>query len=391
MTFPLEIWEHIFTYTDPITLINLKTVCKCWNEIIDKLLMQTDLWYNLCKNEIPKHYWTTLCETLSPSKLYTNFHEKNDAKFWMAMYKLWIKCENITKCDTQISCIEPELEGSFSEHITCTDISGSLLAVGTSEGFIYFYDTCYLHTRTKHIVDHMEYIKTVQFCRNETNIICISCSINNHVSFWDMNTLKEIDKTHGKLICTSYSYCYIATNNMLRVEKLREIVTYDIGSDNIIAICADNNKALFYTEGGSRVHLNVDMGNRDHTCTRIQPLNIRIRRYSTFNPGIVTCITEHGYLGFLQGEEWKVYNMFPILHGTPTAVLIYAHILILGLDSGNVHIYYIDDFRSINFHSISSKKLTLDTSAVISLNIMVNVAEYLIVAYSKKIHTVKFI
>ncbi|CAL7952119.1 unnamed protein product [Xylocopa violacea] len=353
--------------------------------------MQTDLWYNLCKNEIPKHYWTTLCETLSPSKLYTNFHEKNDAKFWMAMYKLWIKCENITKCDTQISCIEPELEGSFSEHITCTDISGSLLAVGTSEGFIYFYDTCYLHTRTKHIVDHMEYIKTVQFCRNETNIICISCSINNHVSFWDMNTLKEIDKTHGKLICTSYSYCYIATNNMLRVEKLREIVTYDIGSDNIIAICADNNKALFYTEGGSRVHLNVDMGNRDHTCTRIQPLNIRIRRYSTFNPGIVTCITEHGYLGFLQGEEWKVYNMFPILHGTPTAVLIYAHILILGLDSGNVHIYYIDDFRSINFHSISSKKLTLDTSAVISLNIMVNVAEYLIVAYSKKIHTVKFI
>lgn len=47
-------------------------------------------------------------------------------------------------------------------------------------------------------------------------------------------------------------------------------------------------------------------------------------------------ILDNGYLGFLtQNEEWKMHNLLPILHGTPTAVLVYAHVLILGLDSGN--------------------------------------------------------
>lgn len=102
-----------------------------------------------------------------------------------------------------------------------------------------------------------------------------------------------------------------------------------------------------------------------------------------------------------------------MLHGTPTAVLVYAHVLILGLDSGNfsflynlmifrielnnffflgnVHIYYVDDFETINFNTINSKKLSLDSTAVIALNIMVCTEEYLIVTYSKKIYTVKFV
>lgn len=47
-------------------------------------------------------------------------------------------------------------------------------------------------------------------------------------------------------------------------------------------------------------------------------------------------VTENGYLGFLvQEKEWKLYNVFPILHGVPTAILVYARVLLLGLDSGN--------------------------------------------------------
>lgn len=59
--------------------------------------------------------------------------------------------------------------------------------------------------------------------------------------------------------------------------------------------------------------------------------------------------------------------------------------------SGNVHIFYINDFEKIDFNNITSKKLCLDSSAVISLNIMVNAEEYyLIVGYSKRLHCVKF-
>lgn len=40
----------------------------------------------------------------------------------------------------------------------------------------------------------------------------------------------------------------------------------------------------------------------------------------------------------MQGHEWKLFNLFPILHGTPTAILVYGHVLILGLDSGNLFV-----------------------------------------------------
>ncbi|XP_068980267.1 uncharacterized protein [Bombus flavifrons] len=394
MIFPPDIWEHIFLYVDPLTLINLKIICKCWKEIIDKVLQQSTLWHKLCKDKIPEHFWTTLCETLSPKK-YTNFNEKHDVKFWIAMYKLWIKCKNMKKCNAQSKCIKP-LKDHHSEYITCIDTSGNLLAMGTSAGFVYFYNIPNLRT-SKHIVDHMEYIESVKLLRDETSIVCISSSINNHICFWDVSTLKPIDRTHGKLICTSYSYCYIAMHNIISIVGSIPKTVYELDSDNIIAIGADNNKVLLYTKGGRCVDLTLNANQKDYTLihvnsyTRVQPLNIRIRRYYVFKPNIIACITEYGYVGFLvQGKEWKIYNLFPILHGTPTAILIYAHVLILGLDSGNVHIYYINDFGAIDFNAINSNKLCPDSSTVISLNIMVNIEEYLIIGYHKKFYIVKF-
>lgn len=38
MIFSVEIWEHIFIHIDPVSLTRLKIICKCWNEIIDKML-----------------------------------------------------------------------------------------------------------------------------------------------------------------------------------------------------------------------------------------------------------------------------------------------------------------------------------------------------------------
>lgn len=61
------------------------------------------------------------------------------------------------------------------------------------------------------------------------------------------------------------------------------------------------------------------------------------------------------------------------------------------LFSGNVHIYYINDFDTINFNTIDSKKLIFESTAVISLNIVVHIEEFLIVTYEKKIYIVKFI
>ncbi|XP_076163120.1 uncharacterized protein LOC143144513 [Ptiloglossa arizonensis] len=390
---PLEIWEHIFLYADPAVLTKLKIVCKDWNKIINKILKENDHWYKICKREIPQHLWSTLSETLNPKKFYTEFHKNYDAAMWMAMYKLWIKCKNITKWYTQNKCIEPLLKQSPSEIITCVDTTENILAIGTSKGYIYFYDVSRLYKDFIYIADHMEYVHSIQFIRDETSIVCISCSIYNHISFWDIKSKKLIDKTHGKLICTSYSYCYIAMHNIIIIGGSMPRTRYEFNTNNIVAIGADNNTVLFYTEDGVFAHLKLDTNKKNYVCwTRVQLPNIKIRQYYIFKPNIVVCITDNGYLGFLtQNEEWKMHNLLPILHGTPTAVLVYAHVLILGLDSGNVHIYYINDFDTINFNTIDSKKLIFESTAVISLNIVVHIEEFLIVTYEKKIYIVKFI
>ena len=391
MTFPPEIWEKIFLYVDPVVLMKFKSVCKCWNLIIDKILKENNHWYKICKREIPEDLWSTFCETLEPDKFYTDLHEKHDAALWRAMFKLWIKCKNITKYNVESKSIEPLSKYRGEECITCTATSGNTLAIGTSEGYIYFYDICNLHKGAIYVADHKEYVRSVHLWTYDTDVICVSCSVYDHISFWDIASKKLIAKTRGKLICTSYSYCFIAKYNVIVIEGpvLRTVCKFV--TDNIIAIGSDNDKVYFYTEEGRYVHWNLSADKENYTCTCVQPPNIRIRRYYTFKPDIIVCIAEYGYLGFLvRGKEWKLHNVFPTLHGTPTDVLVYGNVLILGLDSGTVHIFYIEDFDKIDFNVMTSKRLILDTTAVISLNIMVHSEEYLLISYKKKIHIAKF-
>ncbi|KZC10240.1 PREDICTED: uncharacterized protein LOC107188316 [Dufourea novaeangliae] len=391
MYFPPEIWDHIFLYADPVTLTNLKTVCQHWNKSIDKILKQNDHWYRKCKTEIPEYFWSTFCKTLNPKKYYTKFHEKHDAEMWMALYKLWITCKNTMNWNTENVCIEPLRRQHHAGQITCVETSGNLIAIGTSEGYIYFYDMCALQKGPVYVADHMEYINTVQFITDETSIICVSRSVNGHISFWDVRLKKLIEKARGDLICTSYSYCYTAAYNRIVIEGSIPRTVYEFDTDNIIAIGADNEEVLFYTQEGHFVHLSLNTPSGNYlNWTSIKPPNIKIRHYYIFKPDAVVCITDNGYLGFLvKGKEWIVHNLFPILHGTPTTVLVYANVLIVGLDCGNVHVYYINDFETINFNTISSKKFTLDYTAVISLNILVQVEAYLIISYIKKVCIVK--
>ncbi|XP_017883730.1 uncharacterized protein LOC108627151 [Ceratina calcarata] len=401
MFFPWEIWDNIFIHADPVTLTNLKTVCKYWNETISNVLKISTSWHKLCKSEIPEQFWTTLCETINPSKFHSNIHASN-AEYWMLMYKLWMKCKNMTKCSSQVNSLEL-MKSHLSEHISCVTTSGNLIAVGTSEGFIHFYDMSDL-SASKRYVDHVAYLKSINFFSDDKSFTCICRCINDNISVWDMKTLKKINSTRGGLICTSYNFCYTVRQSLVTIEGSVERKSHRFGYDKIVAICADNNKVIFYTESGYYVQATFDMKTNENsvsdsvsvneeTCIRtcVHP-HIRIRHYYIFRPNIIVCITVDGKLGFsIQGQEWKIYNIFPILHGVPTAVLIYTNLLILGLDSGNVHIFYIKDFATIEFDKTRSKTLILESTGVVSLNIMVYTELCLIVGYHTKIYVITFI
>nr|XP_033326108.1 uncharacterized protein LOC117220344 isoform X1 [Megalopta genalis] len=390
MYFPPEIWEHIFLYVDAVTLTNLKLVCNSWNEIINKILKKNNHWFKACERDIPEYLWSTFCESLNPTRYYTEFHEKCDSEMWMALYKLWITCKNVMRWNLDAKFIEPLRADNSTEQITCIGTSGNLMAVGSSEGYIYFYDICDIHKGAFYVVDHLECVQSIQFIRDETCTVCVCRSPNNHISMWDVTEKMLIEKKRGELICTSYSYCYTAVRNMIIVEGPIPKTIYEFNTTKVIAIGADNDKVHLYTREHF-VHLNLDGGSKKYvTWTLAEPPNTRIRRFYIFKPDRVVCIAENGYLGFLvKGEEWEMHNLLPILHATPTTVLVYGHVLFVGVDSGNVHAFYIDDFEAINFNTIDSKQLTLEYTAVVSLNILAHIESYLIVSYTKKVYLVQ--
>ncbi|XP_076642920.1 uncharacterized protein LOC143353451 [Halictus rubicundus] len=391
MYFPPEIWEHIFLYTDAVTLTNLKIVCSCWNEIINKTLKINDHWFKACKRDIPEHLWSTFCESLNPTKYYTEFHEKHDSQMWMALYKLWRTCKNVMRWNVDAKCIAPLQAASNAEHITCVETSENIIAVGSNEGYIYFYDICHINEGAFYVVDHMEDIQSIQFIRDEICTVCVCRSQNNHISRWDVKEKKLIDKTNGELICASYGYCYTTLRNMIIIEGLIPKTVYKFDTTKVIAIGADNDQLHLYTREYF-VHLELDCGTKNGFWKAFPSKlpNIRIRRFYVFKPDVAVCIAENGYLGFLvKGKQWKIHNLFPILFANPTTVLVYGHTLLIGVDSGSVHAYYIDDFETINFNTIRSKELTLDYTAVVSLNILVHIETHLIVSYMQKVYIVQ--
>lgn len=74
------------------------------------------------------------------------------------------------------------------------------MAIGTSDGYIYFYDIHNLYERAIHVIDNKEYLRSIHILRSGSAILCISCSINNHVDCWDVNQMKLIHRTGGKLV-----------------------------------------------------------------------------------------------------------------------------------------------------------------------------------------------
>ncbi|XP_031841446.1 uncharacterized protein LOC116430898 isoform X2 [Nomia melanderi] len=346
----------------------------------------------MCKKEIPQNLWSTFCETLNPMKHYTKFHEIYDYNMWMALYKLWTKFRNIPEWKPGTECIEPLKIQSHTEHITCLEISENIMAAGSSEGYVYFYDVCDISKTPFFVADNVEYIQNVQFIRDDACVLCVTRSINNHISIWDLRTKKLINKTVGELICTSYSYFYNAVRNMVIIEGtviegtiVRTV--YELNTTEVIALGADNNKVHLYTRERF-IHLHLTPENKKYiTYTLAEIPNIRVHHFYIFKPDVVICIAGYGYLGFLiKGKKWEMHNLFPILHCTPTAVFLYGRILFVGADTGSVYIYHIKDFAAINFSTIHFKQLTLEHTAVVSVNILVNIETYLVVTFRRKIH-----
>ncbi|KAG7202402.1 hypothetical protein KM043_018718 [Ampulex compressa] len=394
MIFPPEIWEHIFSYVDPVVLMNLKKVCKCWKEIIDRVLKENNHWSVKCRMDVPQDVWSLLYRKLYSDKEHVDLHKVQDSELWMAIYRLWRKCKNLFKYNTSIECLKPIPKHRHAEHITCTAVSNDILGIGTSEGYIYFFNISNINGPPVYVADHVDYVRNVTFLENEGgNPIAVSHSINYYINFWDIALQKHLHKMRGHLFCTDYDKCCIVINNSVIMETSCKRVSYNFNMEDFVAIDANSDQISLYTERGHYVILNLEAEEKSYTIKFIEPPRFKINRYYIFKPEILVCITELGLLGLsVQGRKWKMYNIFSVLHGLPTAILVYAHLVVLGLDSGDVLIYYADDLDMIDFSSTKHQRMTLDVLPIISLEIIIHLGkESLIASNSKSVYIIKFI
>ncbi|KAI4476367.1 hypothetical protein M0804_013638 [Polistes exclamans] len=391
MALPIEIWEQIFSYIDPINLTRIKIVCNSWREIINNILKESDLWYTKCKEEIPQNEWKLLFETLYPNRSYVDLiNASKKEKIWMNMYKWWFKCQQLITCDIFIDTLYPLPKDQCLEFITCIAVLGNILAIGTSKGYIYLFNTDDLSNKSMCVANHMESVLKVKFLKNSKKIILASSSINDHIKFWDFQSKNLILKDRGKLLCTSQSYCYTIIENILIVQGCIPKTSYELPVNHIVAGTADCNKVCFYTEEGNFFY-GLFAEDKELFITKyIQPPSIPIRNYYMFTD-IAVCITEYGSIGFsIYGKKWKFFDALSIFHGRPTAVLIYGSLLILGIETGHVYIYYVNNWNKLHLKFSIARLIIVGKEPIVSLNISTHFTDCLIVASKKEVHFIHF-
>ncbi|XP_015181231.1 PREDICTED: uncharacterized protein LOC107068908 isoform X3 [Polistes dominula] len=236
----------------------------------------------------------------------------------------------------------------------------------------------------------MEFVINVKFLNNNKKIVLASSCTNDHIKFWDFQSKNLIIKDRGKLLCTSQSYCYSIAKNILSVQGCIPKTLYELPVNNIVAGTADCNKVCFYTEEGNFFY-GLLAGDKELFITKfIQPPNISIQNYYMFTD-IAVCITEYGSIGFsISGKKWIFFNALSICHGRPTAVLIYGSLLILGIGTGRVYIYYVNNWNKLNLQSSVARVIIVDKEPIVSLNISTHFTDCLIVASKRKVHFIHF-
>ncbi|XP_066592865.1 uncharacterized protein [Prorops nasuta] len=398
MIFPIEIWEIIFQHTDPITLLNLKRVCHTWNIVINKSYKYNKHWYTRCKSDIAEEVQSLLFEKLYPAQGCTGCDiESISPKMWMTMYKFWKTYKYFTKYDTSVKTIEPVLCSSI-EFITCATVSKDILAIATSEGRIYFFT--FIDSEGYILIsraNHMDYICDIQILRYDSHIVAVSVSMRNDIKFWNIIEKKLCLTMKGKLLGSSCNNFCVGMDSKITIGKIdhKGIFTkrqIQLNSENIYALANNNDMISVYSKNGYQRY----SYSRNKFCIvdkTIKTPDAIIKKYYLLKsvPQAIACITDDGYLGFYINGSWKMHNVFSILNGAPTAIMVYLNLMVIGLDSGCVHILHMQNFETFDLSTTDSQEIILDNSSIVSLDIILHHEQKsLVVTSESKVYIITF-
>ncbi|XP_049837422.1 uncharacterized protein LOC126282046 [Schistocerca gregaria] len=364
-----DILEIIFSHLDGVSLSRAQQVCALWNEVLRDMYERTSIWQKCCEKEIPNE----VLEEIT-SNLYPGWSHCGTETNWHCVYKAWRRWMRKRKTPCTVRSVFSSEERL--EWVTSVKASGSCIVTGHKDGSIKFWSRfsgflggVFHHARAVTDLGLMIYNpKGNLFIQNTKwdvrHNLLISTSKDRSIKIINLET----GFTSWSLTCHLMQTCMVRSyKEMFAVLSLDDIVSlwkicsleFDKEPPLLIATVAFQQLPVCaisiwrYKFSG----LSVDARRfwRDKICpgdlavldedfvhfegvTECQMLEAHAWR-----DNIYTWITSGHTIYVAVDNKAVQYNTMQDLRSYPVTILLYGNILFLGMESGDVILYFFKD------------------------------------------------
>ncbi|GFG33174.1 hypothetical protein Cfor_06758 [Coptotermes formosanus] len=372
---------------------------KLWHytgsEIVDNSLERekkerTHIWKTCCEKEINRDIRTELLSSCWPG-----WHILCPSNYeWRVVYKTWCQWHHIGKW----SFITKIFEDTSLTPVTCMKISGRCITTGHSNGDVLLWS----YSNRVKVASHLRYVTALGVmvytgeCNNNSQLkheLVVSASLDCtiHISpltFQDemphgchvirehlspVTEIRTFRNTFAALSCDDrisiWQLSASTCNKVPTIVKLHTLSIYmvpfeaiSIWGNEIIQVSAVTCNGLsipIFRGGDSSPYKLLQVAGHQHFASSSSCNNIsgRILKAFLWRYGVSIILDDQHYMYITVNEcgQQMKYNTMPYLHSYPVTVLLYGEILLLGMESGTLYMYQLDQITDL---------LTLDLGAV---------------------------
>ncbi|XP_071440244.1 uncharacterized protein [Hetaerina americana] len=385
---PLEMLEYIMSCMDGQSLIRAKAVCKKWKEVASLFDKKQSHWKMLCYKDISE---SILLESILKKYPYWQpDNEENEQINWKELYLAWVHWKGLSCFPFYIDVLSEEK----SCYVTCLKLVGNSIVVGLLNGEIKSWKAGggepFLLSRHRSRVTCLEVLsifddrresesdKKLDYILSTSNdrILKVTYLIDEGMvpHFFDIyhhehsTVMVRVLQNYFATLDESGAVAVFIVNkpNLDDVmppvhliahyqPSIPPVLSLNIWGSKVSVMTKDGTlfagefrkgedpmKVDFAPENGN-VHVTIVENASSYVSKVNHSKGIEILQYYHWRNNIFMWITDdHKMLISLNGNEYHEYNMENVLNTYPRTALLYGNMLILGLDSGSVVIYYVE-------------------------------------------------
>ncbi|XP_044587857.1 uncharacterized protein LOC123267347 isoform X2 [Cotesia glomerata] len=300
-------------------------------------------------------------------------------------YQKWKLFGNSNRELGQNSC---NFTKNFGENkvITCFDVWVKILAVGTNNGSIYFYKVDRINHQPIYHTKHQNSVVQIKlWYLGAKGLIAVTTSAREQLKFWNVSRKREIvtsEVYYGRNLCVGLNrrlfveYEYTITEYKFDLNQIHQgancrVETFNDPDAKFLALYSEQDKLQVLMRFGTvaaitifRIQKNIPVFTQiDEDFFPLRPSITRVRDNIIHDDDLI-CefhissmnVTIFAHAGFLtarviESEEaiavWKVCSVPLAKNEIVTCVFMFADLLLIGLNTGHINVYAIQNIKSL--------------------------------------------